>query len=131
MKRNRIIGIIAAAALVIVFVIGVNLWKSRSVFRVEQDGKGTILVTARNTAEGAAGESSLSLGERRSLVVRSSLKGDGTLRLDAAPAGGEAAGVHAVFTGKDVKQFPLEQGYYDVRVTAREGATGTLTIHVQ
>ena len=83
MKRNRIIGIIAAAALVIAFVIGVNLWKSRSVFRVEQDGKGTILVTARNTAEGAAGESSLSLGERRSLVVRSSLKGDGTLRLDA------------------------------------------------
>ena len=125
--------ILCVAVVMIIAVIGALLYfnQTSSVFSVENDEKGNIVVTAQNSGAYASGMGYITLENEQKLEVRSNLKDKSSIKIEVLPRNVDATTkvlMEETFTSIDAREFELPSGDYTIRVTAKKGATGTMDI---
>ena len=131
MKNKKVILCVAVA--IVIAAIGVLLYfnQTSSVFSVENDEKGNIIVTAQRSGKGSSGMGYITIEDEQKFEVRSNLKDKSSIKIEVLPRNVDATTkvlMEETFTSIDAREFELPSGDYTIRVTAKKGATGTMDI---
>ena len=129
--RNKLI--VIGIGMLIAAVIAAAVWSNQtsSFFAVENNDDGSVSVTAQKAAASASGMGYLSISEGQELFVRSNLTDHSTVRIELLPRKTDATTkvlMEESFTGIDARHFELPEGDYVIRITAEQGAEGTMDI---
>ena len=134
MKNNRkikIIGIVVSALIVLAAVFAA-VHHFRPVFEVSFFDS-YVAVEARRAAADASETGSITVAEGQTVEIKADLRPEDTVRVEVFPAEMKDM-TQPVFWGDfsyaGGSSFTLPAGEYAVRITARKGATGSLTLEV-
>lgn len=129
-KKLLVTGLIVVVLAVIAIAVAISNHRS-SIFTVENNDDGTIEVTAQNAAQDASGVGYITLEEGQMLMVRTTLTDHSTVGIEVLPAETDATTktlLNEEFTAVDARHFEMPAGRYTIRITARKGATGSISI---
>lgn len=130
--KNKMV-ILCVAIVIIIAIIGILMYfnQTSSVFSVENDEKGNIVVTAQKSGKDASGIGYITLEDEQKLEVRSNLTDKSSIKIEVLPKNVDATTrvlMEETFTSIDAREFELPSGDYTIRITAKKGATGTMDI---
>ena len=128
MKDKLIIvgSIVIILIVILAAVIFVNY--NKSTFTLEPKKDNSILVTVKNVKAEAGGFGYVTIKDGQKLEVKNSLTGKGTIDIQVSSEASEKPVLEKTFKGHGSHTYKLAQGEYTVRVTAKKGVTGTMTI---
>ena len=119
------------AAVIVVFIV-YSLIKAGHYVTLNSPSDNEIRVEAKASAEGGGGVGYLTLADGEGLVITADLSEGSFLVEVFYNSGEEDAETEPIFTetfsSDDSSSYELEAGEYAIRVTAHEGATGTMTV---
>lgn len=132
-KRTRLIVwcSIVAAVLVICGAIIYAATRPSSYFIVDNGDDGVITVTAQNAAKGSSGIGYITIAEGQEMEVRTNLTDNSSITIEVLPANVDATTkvlMEETFTAINADFYELPAGDYTIRITAKKGATGDMTI---
>ena len=131
MKKKLVIAcIIVAIILAAIFAI-VHFNQTSSIFSVENGEDGNIAVTAQKAGKNASGMGYITLKDGQKLEVRTNLTDKSSIKIEVLPEKVDATTkvlMEEKFTSIDAREFEFPAGKYTIRITAFEGATGTMDI---
>ena len=128
-KKAILCTILVILLAVIIAIIYIN--QTSSIFSVENDENGNIVVTAQKAGRKASGIGYIKLQEEQKLEVRTNLTDNSLIRIEVLPKNIDAITkvlMEETFTFIDVREFELPSGDYTIRITAGKGATGSMDI---
>ena len=132
-KRTRLIVwcSIIAAVLVICGAIIYAATRPSSYFIVDNGDDGVITVTAQNAAKSSGGIGYITIAEGQEMEVRTNLTDNSSITIEVLPANVDATTkvlMEETFTAVNADFYELPAGDYTIRITAKKGATGDMTI---
>lgn len=132
-KRTRLIVwcSIIAAVLVICGAIIYAATRPSSYFIVDNGDDGVITVTAQNAAKGSSGIGYITIAEGQEMEVRTNLTDNSSITIEVLPANVDATTkvlMEETFTAINADFYELPAGDYTIRITAKKGANGDMTI---
>ena len=132
-KRTRLIVwcSIIAAVLVICGAIIYAATRPSSYFIVDNGDDGVITVTAQNAAKSSGGIGYITIAEGQEMEVRTNLTDNSSITIEVLPANMDATTkvlMEEMFTAVNADFYELPAGDYTIRITAKKGATGDMTI---
>ena len=132
-KRTRLIVwcSIIAAVLVICGAIIYAATRPSSYFIVDNGDDGVITVTAQNAAKSSGGIGYITIAEGQEMEVRTNLTDNSSITIEVLPANMDATTkvlMEETFTAVNADFYELPAGDYTIRITAKKGATGDMTI---
>ena len=132
-KRTRLIVwcSIIAAVLVICGAIIYAATRPSSYFIVDNGDDGVITVTAQNAAKSSGGIGYITIAEGQEMEVRTNLTDNSSITIEVLPANMDATTkvlMEETFTAINADFYELPAGDYTIRITAKKGATGDMTI---
>lgn len=132
-KRTRLIVwcSIVAAVLVICGAIIYAATRPSSYFIVDNGDDGVITVTAQNAAKGSSGIGYITIAEGQEMEVRTNLTDNSSITIEVLPANVDATTkvlMEETFTAINADFYELPAGDYTIRITAKKGANGDMTI---
>ena len=132
-KRTRLIVwcSIVAAVLVICGAIIYAATRPSSYFIVDNGDDGVITVTAQNAAKGSSGIGYITIAEGQEMEVRTNLTDNSSITIEVLPDNMDATTkvlMEETFTAVNADFYELPAGDYTIRITAKKGATGDMTI---
>ena len=132
-KRTRLIVwcSIIAAVLVICGAIIYAATRPSSYFIVDNGDDGVITVTAQNAAKSSGGIGYITIAEGQEMEVRTNLTDNSSITIEVLPANVDAITkvlMEETFTAINADFYELPAGDYTIRITAKKGATGDMTI---
>ncbi len=132
-KRTRLIVwcSIIAAVLVICGAIIYAATRPSSYFIVDNGDDGVITVTAQNAAKSSGGIGYITIAEGQEMEVRTNLTDNSSITIEVLPDNMDATTkvlMEETFTAVNADFYELPAGDYTIRITAKKGATGDMTI---
>ena len=132
-KRTRLIVwcSIVAAVLVICGAIIYAATRPSSYFIVDNGDDGVITVTAQNAAKGSSGIGYITIAEGQEMEVRTNLTDNSSITIEVLPDNMDATTkvlMEETFTAVNADFYELPAGDYTIRITAKKGANGDMTI---
>lgn len=132
-KRTRLIVwcSIVAAVSVICGAIIYAATRPSSYFIVDNGDDGVITVTAQNAAKGSSGIGYITIAEGQEMEVRTNLTDNSSITIEVLPANVDATTkvlMEETFTAINADFYELPAGDYTIRITAKKGANGDMTI---
>ena len=132
-KRTRLVVwcSIVAAVLVICGAIIYAATRPSSYFIVDNGDDGVITVTAQNAAKSSGGIGYITIAEGQEMEVRTNLTDNSSITIEVLPANMDATTkvlMEETFTAVNADFYELPAGDYTIRITAKKGATGDMTI---
>lgn len=131
MKNKKVI-ICSVAVIVITIIIAIIYFnQTSSIFSVENDDNGNIVVTAQKSGKNASGIGYVTLQDGQKLEVRSNLTDGSSIKIEVLPKNIDATTkvlFEETFTSIDTREFEIPSGEYTIRITAKKGATGSMDI---
>ena len=131
MKSTKTIFCILFVVILTIIISIIYFNQTSSIFSVENDKNGNIVVTAQRSGKNASGMGYITLQNEQKLEVRSNLTDNSSIKIEVLPKNIDATTkviVEETFTSVDVQEFELPSGDYTIRITAEKGATGSMDI---